>query len=303
VGVKPTVGLVSRSGVVPISHTQDTPGPMARTVSDAAILLAALAGKDSRDSATLVAGAQRPASYEAALNPGGAKGKRVGVARAYFGFSPAVDEVMTRSLAALKEAGAIVIDPVQLPTSAKYDNHELEVLLFEFKADLNSYLASAGKGAAIRTLADLIAFNEKHMGEEMPYFGQELLVRAQDKGPLTTPAYKTALAECRRLARAQGIDAIMTKHRLDAIVAPSNGPAWVTDFVNGDHYTGGSSSPAAVAGYPAVTVPAGMVFGLPVGITFFGRAWSEAKLLAIAYAFEQATKARKRPEFLSELSS
>jgi len=301
VGVKPTVGLVSRTGVVPISHTQDTAGPMCRTVKDAALLLGALAGADPRDPATK--GQRREADYASGLTQEGARGLRVGVARKFFGFSPDVDEVMKHALAALKEAGAVVIDPVELPTSTKYDASELEVLLYEFKADLNKYLATAGPGAHVKTLAELIEFNDKNKSKEMPFFGQELLTRAQEKGSLTTPAYRTALATCRRLSRTEGIDLLMTRHKLDAIVAPSNGPAWITDFVNGDHYTGGSSSPAAVAGYPSVTVPAGFVFGLPVGISFIGRAWSEAKLLKMAYAFEQATKARKAPSFPEDVEA
>ena len=303
VGVKPTVGLISRSGVVPISHTQDTPGPMCRTVKDAAYLLGAMAGADAKDAATRGRPAGLTTDYAKGLDTGGARGMRLGVARKYFGFSPDVDEVMKHALAALKDAGAVLIDPVDLPTSAKYDASELDVLLYEFKADLDKYLAAAGPGASVKTLAELITFNEKNKDREMPFFGQELLTRAQEKGPLTTPAYRKALATCRQLARSEGIDLYMTKHKLDALVAPSNGPAWITDFVNGDHYTGGSSSPAAVAGYPSVTVPAGFVFGLPVGISFIGRAWTEAKLLRIAYAFEQATKARKAPGFPGDVEA
>jgi amidase len=272
-------------------------------VKDAALLLGALAGGDPADAATRGRPAGLTSDYVMGLDPGGARGVRLGVARKYFGFSPDVDEVMKHALQALKDAGAVLVDPVDLPTSAKYDASELEVMFYEFKADLNKYLANAGPGAAVKTLAELIQFNEKNKDKEMPFFGQELLTRAEAKGPLTTPAYKTALATCRRLARTEGIDAYMTRHKLDALLAPSNGPAWVTDFVNGDHYTGGSSSPAAVAGYPSVTVPAGFVFGLPVGISFIGRAWSEAKLLRIAYAFEQATKARKAPGFPSDVEA
>jgi amidase len=301
VGVKPTVGLVSRTGVVPISHTQDTPGPMCRTVKDAAILLGALSGPDPGDAATKKRPAGLATDFAAGLDPGGARGMRLGVARKFFGFSPDVDAVMKHALEALKDAGAVLIDPVDLPTSAKYDASELDVLLYEFKTDLDAYLGKAGPGAQVKTLAELIQFNEKNKDKEMPYFGQELLTRAQDKGPLTMPAYRKALATCRQLARTEGIDAYMTRHKLDAILAPSNGPAWITDFVNGDHYTGGSSSPAAVAGYPSVTVPTGFVFGLPVGLSFIGRAWSEAKLLRVAYAFEQATKARKIPGFPNEV--
>jgi len=303
VGVKPTVGLVSRTGVVPISHTQDTPGPMCRTVRDAALLLSALSGADPKDAATKRRPAGLSRDYATGLDPGGAKGMRLGVARKYFGFSPDVDAVMKHALAALKDAGAVLIDPVDLPTSAKYDAAELDVLLYEFKADLNAYLANAGPGARVKTLAELAKYNEENKDKEMPFFGQELVTRALEKGPLTTPAYKTALATCHTLARAEGIDLYMTRHKLDAILAPSNGPAWMTDFVNGDHYTGGSSSPAAVAGYPSVTVPAGLVFGLPVGISFIGRAWSEAKLLKIAYAFEQATKARHVPRFVYDVET
>jgi amidase len=303
VGLKPTVGLVSRTGVVPISHTQDTAGPMGRTVKDVAILLGALSGADSRDAATRGRPAGLATEFAAGLDPGGAKGMRLGVARKFFGFSPDVDEVMKHALAALKDAGAVLVDPVDLPTSAKFDASELEVLLYEFKADLNAYLAKAGPGAAVKTLAELIQFNEKNKDKEMPFFGQELLTRAEAKGPLTSPEYHKALATCRQLARAEGIDLFMTRHHLDALLAPSNGPAWITDFVNGDHFTGGSSSPAAVAGYPSVTVPAGFVFGLPVGLSFIGRAWSEAKLLKIAYAFEQATKARKAPGFPGDVEA
>jgi len=302
VGLKPTVGLVSRTGVVPISHTQDTPGPMARTVRDAALLLGALAGADPRDAATRAPGARREADYTKGLDESSLRGARLGIARKYFGFSSAVDAVLKQAIEAMKGAGAVIVDPVDLPTSSAYDPGELEVLLYEFKADLDTYLAGAPSAVGSRTLADLIRWNDEHKDSEQPFFGQELFHQAQEKGPLTAPAYKKALATCRRHARALGIDAHMTKHKLDALVAPSNGPAWVTDFVNGDHYTGGSSTPAAVAGYPSVTVPAGFVFGLPVGITFFGRAWSEAKLLRLAHAFERETKARRKPGFPATLA-
>jgi len=295
VGIKPTLGLVSRVGVIPIAHSQDTAGPMARTVADAAALLGALAGPDPRDAATGARDAVFAGDYARFLDPDGLRGARLGVARAYFGFHPGVDRVLAAALAAMRQAGAVLVDPADLPASGPYEADELEVLLYEFKADLDAYLAQAGPGAAVRSLAELIAFNEEHREREMPHFGQELFERAQAKGPLTDSAYRDALARCRRLARAEGIDAALRRHRLDALVAPSNGPAWLTDPVNGDHFVGGSSTPAAVAGYPAVTVPAGFVSGLPVGVTFFGAAWSEGTLLRCAHAFEQATRARRAP--------
>jgi amidase len=275
---------------------------MARTVTDAAVLLGVLAGADPRDPATVQAGAAREADYTKFLDPAGLTGARLGVARNFFGFSPAVDRVMEDALKALKDAGAVLVDPANLETSGKYDADELEVLLYEFKADLNTYLATAGPGVEARTLADLIRFNSENPDRELPFFGQELFEQAQAKGPLTTAAYKKALAKCRRLSRAEGIDALCAKHQLDAILAPTNGPAWTTDLVNGDHFTGGSSTPAAVAGYPSVTVPAGFVRGLPVGLSFFGRASGEGSLLRLAFAFEQATKARRAPAFAPTLA-
>jgi amidase len=197
----------------------------------------------------------------------------------------------------------VLVDPANLTTNGKYDDSEMEVLLYDFKADLNEYLARAGSGVAVRTLEELIRFNEENKDREMPYFGQELFIRAQAKGPLTTPAYQNALAKNHRMSRKEGIDAVMDKNRLDALLAPTNGPAWTTDLLNGDHFTGGSSQPAAVSGYPSITVPAGFDRGLPVGISFFGRAWSEGVLLRIAYAFEQITKARRKPEFLATFSA
>ena len=304
VGIKPTVGLVSRSGIIPISHSQDTAGPMARTVTDAAELLAVLTGPDPRDPATAESRGKAGASFptgpnagELALNPGALKGVRIGVARSFFGFSTAVDRIMDEAIAAMKSAGAIIVDPANITTSGKFDDAESEVLNFEFKADLNAYLAALGPSAPHKTLADLIAFNDRNADREMPYFGQEQFLKAQAKGPLTSPAYKAAREKCLRMSRTEGIDATLTKHRVVAIVAPTGGPAWPTDLLNGDHFTGSSSTPSAVSGYPSVTVPAGYVHGLPVGISFIGGQWSDGTLIGLAYAFEQATKVRRPPRF------
>jgi amidase len=298
VGLKPTVGLWSRSGIVPISHSQDTAGPMCRSVRDAAILLGALAGSDVRDASTASARGRAESDYTGALDTKGLSGARIGVLRAMVGGDSRVARVFDDSLAAMKSAGAVLVDPVDIPNASKLDDPELDVLLYEFKADINAYLATSGSAAAPKNLADLIVYNVANRDREMPYFNQELFERAQAKGPLTSPSYRTALALCRRLARADGIDLAVRRLRLDALVAPTGGPAWVTDLVNGDHFTGSSSTLAAVAGYPSVTVPAGLIFGLPVGISFMGIAWSEARLLRLAYAFEQQTHSRRPPRFL-----
>jgi amidase len=301
VGLKPTVGRVSRSGIVPIAHSQDTAGPMTRSVADAAVLLDVMAGVDPRDPATR-ASLGRPAAFTAALHERALKGARIGVVRKqYFGYSPAADRLVEAALDDLRRLGATIVDPADIPTAGQLDECELDVLLYEFKADLNAYLASLPPSAPVRSLADVIAFNERERAREMPYFGQELFVLAETKGPLTSAAYRKALATCRSLARGQGIDAVMARHRLDALVAPTGSPAWPIDLVNGDHFSGASSSMAAVAGYPNLTVPAGHAAGLPVGISFFGRAWSEARLIGIAYAFERATKHRRPPTFLPTL--
>jgi len=297
VGIKPTVGLVSRAGIIPIAASQDTAGPMTRTVADAAILLNALKGADDRDPATRVLRSRPAEDYAAALTAGGLKGARLGVARNFFEFNPQVDALMEEALAALKAEGAVLVDPANFPTAGQFDESEFEVLLYEFKAGINDYLAKLGPNSLMRTLDDLIAFNERERQREMPFFGQEIFLKAKEKGPLTSRAYRNALARNYRLSRKQGIDVMVAKHRLDAIVAPTGGPAWTTDHVNGDHFSGGSSTPAAVAGYPAITVPAGTVFGLPVGITFFGPAWSESKLIRLAYGYEQATRLRRPPGF------
>ena len=298
VGIKPTVGLVSRSGIIPISHSQDTAGPMARTVADAAALLATIMGSDPRDSASKSADEHARWAYNRALDETALKGARIGVARKqYFGYSAAADHLVEQAIADMKAQGATIVDPADIPTAAKLDGCENEVLLYEFKADLNSYLRARGASVGVHSLTDLIAFNEREKAREMPYFGQELFVSAEKKGPLTTPAYRTALTRCRDLARAQGIDLVLLQHRLDAIVAPTGSPAWTTDLINGDHFTGASSTPAAVAGYPSITVPAGQAYGLPVGISFIGAAWSEPKLIALAYAYEQATHHRRPPAF------
>jgi amidase len=305
VGIKPTVGLTSRAGVIPISHTQDTVGPFGRTVADAAATLGALTGVDPRDPATTVSDGHSYTDYTQFLDANALRGARIGVAReTFFGYSEKVDPIAEAAIAALKEAGAEVIDPADIPTAKALDETkaEFEVLLYELKADLNAYLATRPPEGAVRTLEDVIAFNEAHAGAELPYFGQDALSAAQAKGPLTDEAYLSALAEIRRLSRAEGIDEVMARLRLDALFMPTGGPAWMIDLVNGDARGGGSSSgPAALAGYPAITVPAGMVSGLPLGVTFMGRAWSEPRLIALAYAFEQATHARVRPAYASDM--
>ncbi|MDE3058082.1 MAG: amidase [Bacteroidota bacterium] len=298
VGIKPTVGLVSRAGVVPISHSQDTAGPMARTVRDAAIMLGTLAGVDPEDKATTVKERKAFADYTQFLDADGLKGARIGVVRKYFGFLPQVDTVMEEALDALKKSGAIVVDPVNIETLGKFDDTENTVLLYELKADMKAYLDRVGASAPVHSLKEIIEFNEKNAKAEMPYFGQETFLKAEAKGPLTDKEYLDALEANHKLTRAEGIDAVMDKFSLDALVAPTDSPAWLTDLIDGDHFLGGSSQLAAVAGYPSITVPAGFVFGLPIGISFFGRAWSEPTLLKIAYAFEQITKVRKPPKFL-----
>ncbi len=299
VGIKPTVGLVSRAGIIPISHSQDTAGPMTRTVKDAAILLGAMAGEDEEDTATKTQNRTSVKDYTKFLDKDGLHGARIGVLRQYFGFLPSVDKIMDASLAILKKKGAILIDPIVIDTLAQFNESEGIVLRYELKADMESYLKHRGNGSSFKTLKDLIDFNTKHADKEMPYFGQELFLQALSKGPLTDAVYLKALENNHRMTREKGIDAVMNKHKLDAIISPTDSPAWMTDLVNGDHFLGGSSQIAAVAGYPHITVPAGDVFGLPVGISFFGRAWSEPVLLRIAYAFEQATLARKPPKFLA----
>jgi amidase len=299
VGIKPTVGLISRAGIIPVSRTQDTAGPMARTVADAAILLGVMSGVDWRDRTTAAAARRAAGDYTAALEAGGLRGARIGVARKkYFGYSRATDTLIDGAIAEMKKQGAVIVDPADIPSAEQLDACELEVLLHEFKADLNAYLAGRHASAPVHSLQELIAFNVREKEREMPFFGQELLLQAETKGPLTSRAYRKALATCRKRARTDGIDAAMTRDRLDAIVAPTGSPAWTTDLVNGDHFLGASSTPAAVAGYPSITVPAGFVNGLPVGLSFIGRAWSEPTLIKLAFAYEQATRLRKPPQFL-----
>jgi amidase len=298
VGIKPTVGLVSRSGIIPISHTQDGAGPMCRTVRDAAILLGALVGVDPEDSATAASAGKFFTDYTYFLQPG-RPGARIGVVRKYFGFNDDVDALIEQALAVLKKNGAVIVDPADIATIGKTGDNETKVLLYELKADLNAYLARLGPNAPVKTLQDVIEFNDKNREKEMPYFGQDMFLKAQAKGDLTTKEYVDALANNLRLARQEGIDATMDKFNLDALVAPTGGPAWLTDLIDGDNAAGQTSTAAAVACYPSISVPAGYVHGLPVGISFFGRAWSEPTLIALAYAFEQATKVRKAPRFLA----
>ena len=299
VGIKPTLGLVSRAGIVPIAHSQDTAGPMARSMTDAVVLLNAIVGSDARDPASS-AGDNHRVDYTRYLDTNGLKGARIGVVRKLAGFSPDVDAVLAQNIAALKAAGATVIDPVDLPNLGKYDDAELVVLQYEFKHDLNAYLTALPASAkAPHSLSELIAFNQREHEREMPWFGQDLFEQSQARGALTDKTYRDALAKEKTLAGKQGIDVALKKYKLEALIAPSGGPAWLSDWVNGDHTAGGSSTPAAVAGYPDISVPAGFVHGLPIGLSFFGTAWSEPTLIRFAYAFEQAMHARKPPQFLA----
>ena len=300
VGLKPTLGLLSRSGIIPIAHSQDTAGPMTRSVTDAALLLAAMAGFDAADPATRE-GKGRSADYAAALRQDGLKGKRIGVARNFFGSHDAVDAIIERELDVLRAQGALLVD-VTLPNTDKYGESELEVLLYEFKPGLAAWLANYAPHAPVKNMADVIAFNEKHAEREMPHFKQEHLLASQAKSGLDAREYRAALANDLRYARDEGIDQVMKEHRLDALLAPTGGPAWLTDYINGDHYGGSFSTPAAVAGYPHITVPAGFTRGLPVGISFVGGAWSEAALLGMAYAYEQASQRRRAPTFPASIN-
>jgi amidase len=302
VGIKPTLGLISRAGIIPIAHSQDTAGPMARTVRDAAILLGVLAGVDARDSATVSSNRPGPTDYTQFLDANGLRGARIGVARdKFWGYSAVTDQLVNDAIAAMKAQGAVIVDPADIATAGKFDDTEFDVLLYEFKADLNAYLATLGPRAPVKSLADIIAYNDSHKDQEMPDFGQDIMIQAQAKGPLTEKKYLDALANDLKQSRTDGIDATMDKYKLDALVAPTGGPAWTTDLINGDHFGGASSTPAAVAGYPNINVPAGFTHNLPVGISFFGRAYSEPTLIKIAYAFEQATKFRRAPRFIPSL--
>ena len=301
VGIKPTVGLVSRSGIIPISATQDTAGPMCRSVEDAALLLSGMMGPDPRDPVTSASVGRFPADPASLFDPGALRGRRIGVTRRGFsGYHPDVDAVFEQSLDALRHLGAEVVDPTDLKYHEGGDA-EYQVLLYEFKHGVNAYLGQLGPDALVHSLTDVIAFDEQERGRVMPYFGQEILIEAEAKGPLTAKEYRKALKWCREAFRTRGIDATMDQFRLDALVAPTGNPAWPIDLVNGDHFTGSVTTPPAVAGYPHITVPMGFVHGLPVGLSFFGRAWSDASLVSMAYAYEQATKHRRPPEFLATL--
>lgn len=284
VGIKPTLGLVGQSGIIPIAHSQDTAGSMGRTVEDAAIVLTAL-GSSGED-------------YTSYLDPGALQGARIGAARKHLGRHPEVDRIFEDALLALSDAGAEIVDPADVPTHGQWGDAEFEVLLYEFKADVNGYLQNLAPEIQSRSLSDLIRFNEEHADIEMPYFGQEIFLMAEEKGPLTVQAYTDALADCRRLTREEGMDKVMDENELDALVAPTTMPAWANDLVHGGHRSHGASSAAAVSGYPSITVPAGHVYGLPVGLLFFGRANTDGKLIGYGYAFEQATKMRQKPRFL-----
>lgn len=300
VGLKPTVGLVSRAGIIPIAHSQDTAGPMGRCVADVAALLQVLAAEDRRDAATRGSARRAHADYAGALTPDGLRGLRLGVARKrYTGYNDAVQALFEDAVRLMRDHGAVIVDPADVTTEDHLKSEELDVLLYEFKADLNAYLASLGPSSPVKSLADVIAFNERERARSMPYFAQEIMIRAQAKRGLASPEYRRARATCVRWARTLGIDAVMARHRLDAIVCPTQAPAWPIDLANGDPSgIGNCTTPAAIAGYPHITVPMGYTLELPIGISFFGKAWSEAVLLKAAFAFEQATHARHAPRFL-----
>lgn len=301
VGIKPTLGLVSRSGIIPLAHSQDTAGPMTRTVADAAALLTVMAGIDPSDEATAASAGFAQGDYTGFLDPEGLKGARIGIWRDRFGFHEKVDHILEESLEAMRKAGAILVDPVEMPSLKEMGSASYDVLLYEFKADIAAYLAGRGEDTQVHNLEDLISFNEENRDREMPFFEQEIFLKAQEKGPLTDQAYLDAREKCLRLTRTEGLDKVLAEHRLDAIVGPTGGPAWKTDLVNGDSFGGGSSTPAAVSGYANITVPAGFIHGLPVGLSFMGAAWSEPTLLRLTYAFERLTQARRAPRFLPRI--
>jgi amidase len=301
VGIKPTIGLVSRSGIVPISHTQDTAGPMGRSVADAAILLGAMTGIDSRDPVTEESKGKAHTDYTQFLNPKGLKGSRIGVVRNLFGFDERVDAIMEDCIGIMNKKGAEIVDPTEIPSVNELWEIEYEVLLYEFKSDLDVYLAGLGPDAPVKSLKEVIEFNEANRKQTMPIFGQDRMLQSQEKGTLDSKEYTEALEKCKKLAKTEGLDPVLKEKKLDAVVAPSGGPAWLTDHVTGDHYTGGSSSLAAASGYSSITVPAGYIHGLPVGISFISGPYQEPRLIEIAYAFEQASKIRKSPEFKSRV--
>jgi amidase len=298
VGIKPTLGLVSRSGVIPIAHSQDTAGPMGRTVVDAAIMLGVMQGFDRADPAMQASQARKAAEYSTGLDPHGLDGTRIGVARDYFGFDERVDHIMEKAISVMKQSGADLID-IKLPAENRFGSSEVRVLFHEFKEDLEAYLAARGGGIVPRSLRDIVDFNEANRDQVMPFFGQERMLRALKRRTYRQVGYRKALEKARRTTREEGIDSAFEAHRLGAIVAPAGGPAWLIDLVNGDHHSGGGcTSPAAVAGYPSICVPAGFVYGLPIGIVFVSQAWQEPSLIRIAYAFEQKSRARRQPEYL-----
>jgi amidase len=298
VGIKPTLGLVSRSGIIPISHHQDTAGPMCRTVADAAVLLGALTGTDPRDPATAASEGHARTDYTSFLDANGLKGARIGIVRQdLMGFSPWSDQIAEAAIAAMKKKGAVIVDSLAIPNLAALGAAEMTVLMYDTKLDIGAYLGGLGKDSPVHNLKELIAWNEAHHATEMPYFGQELFIRAQATGSATDTAYTHAIARCRKIALEDGIEGVMKEHKLDALFACTDSPPWPIDLVDGDHFTGGSSTVAAVAGCPHITVPGGYAFGLPVGVSFFGRPWTEGELIRIAYAYEQATKHRRPPTF------